>query len=679
MNELKHATSPYLLQHAQNPVHWRQWGDSAFAEARERDVPIFLSVGYSSCHWCHVMAHESFEDAAIAGVLNENFVNIKVDREERPDVDAVYMQAVTALTGHGGWPMSAFLTPDGKPFFAGTYWPPEPRHGMPGFRQVIDAVAEAWRERRDQAMASADKIATTLAAHASGQSESDLDLGVADDAARLIVEQAWDRQHGGFGRAPKFPQAMTIEWLLHHHARTGDTTARDAAVQALHAMAAGGIHDQLAGGFARYSTDATWLVPHFEKMLYDNALLLAAYAAGASATGDQALADVAASIVHYLDTELATADGVLIAATDADSEGVEGRYFVWDDAEFREVVAAAGADPDTFAAWFGVAPGGNWEGTNILHTPRCLNEFVADQGLDPDEFAGELPQVRAALLAQRAGRVPPGADDKILTDWNALAVRSLVIAGRLLDEPAWIARAVEVADTVHSLVQVDGRLHHSFKDGHVGAPGFLEDHAYLALADLELFSATGDERWFARGLALAEAVHERFHDEATGDWYQTAVDAEPLFTRPKQTWDNATPSGSSVMAEVCLLLADLTGEHRWRERAEAAIAVHQEAARTMPTGYGWLLRNIEALAAGRRQVAIVGQQGPDRHALERMVYADLRPGTTTVVAPADHTEAVPLLAGRFERDGRSAAYVCHDLVCASPVTAPGELQDLLDA
>jgi uncharacterized protein len=680
MNRLKDETSPYLQQHADNPVAWFPWGPEAFEEANRRGVPVFLSVGYSSCHWCHVMAHESFEDDEVAALLNTRFVNVKVDREERPDVDAVYMQAVTAMTGRGGWPMSVFLTPDARPFYAGTYWPREPRHGMPSFPQVAAAVSDAWTQRRGEVLESATSITDTLAGQREAEPADAVDVTVADDAARAVLERAWDRQLGGFGRAPKFPQAMTIEWLLHRHARIGDPDALAASVQALDAMARGGIHDQLAGGFARYSTDARWLVPHFEKMLYDNALLLPAYATAAALTGGPDLARVARSTADYLLGELRTEGGAFVAATDADSEGVEGRSFVWSHDEVVEVVRSVEADPDVWTAFLGVTPGGNWEGTNVLHEPVARDTFATGRGLDPAGFEDAWERVRLALLERRAGRVPPGVDDKVLTSWNALAIRGLVRAGTLLDEPAWVAAGASAATFLHEhLVDGAGDLHHVWHRGRLGVRAFLEDLATLALADLELFGATGETPWFERALVLAEEADARFRDEVDGGWYQTAHDAEALYTRPKETWDNATPAGTSVMIEVCLTLAGLTGEHRWHDRAQVGIRLLQEGARRMPTGYGWLLRQLEALAAGPREVAVIGTPGPAREALARVAVDRPRPGTVTVVAAPDPDGSVPLLRDRGEVDGAPAAYVCRELTCERPVTDPAELRRSLGA
>ena len=676
-NRLASQTSPYLQQHEDNPVDWFPWGPEAFEEARRREVPIFLSVGYSACHWCHVMAHESFEDEDIAAFLNERFVNVKVDREERPDVDAVYMKAVQSMTGRGGWPMSVFLTPDGEPYYAGTYWPKEPRHGMPSFPQVATATSEAWRDRRDEVVESASSIATALAGHRESEAADALDLTVPDAAVQVVLERAWDRELGGFGRAPKFPQAMTIEWLIARHVRTGEAEPLEAAVHALDAMARGGIHDHLAGGFARYATDAAWLVPHFEKMLYDNALLLPAYAAAAVVADDDELRRVVRSTAAYLLAELRTDDGLFVAATDADSEGVEGRYFVWPYDELVAVLSDLEVDAQRWTAFLGAVPGGNWEGVNILHEPVPRARFAAAAGLDRAAFDAEWERVRTGLLAHRAQRVPPGTDDKVLTDWNAMAVRGLVRAGLLLDEPDWVMAGARTASTLHELHVVDGQLHHTSKGGRVSVPGFLDDHALLALADLELFQATGDPVWFDRAVELATTAHERFHDPDDGGWFQTAHDGESLYLRPKETWDNATPAGTSVMVEVCLALAGLTGDLSWRDLAEQGVRLFQEGARTMATGYGWLLRQYEALAAEPREVAIVGRPGPARDALAAVARARPAPGTIVVVADPDHGERVPLLADRGEVDGRPAAYVCRGLVCDRPVTEPGELDALL--
>jgi len=690
-NRLAASTSPYLRQHADNPVDWREWGEEAFAEARERDVPVFLSVGYSSCHWCHVMAHESFEDEATAAELNALFVNVKVDREERPDVDAIYMKAVQGMTGRGGWPMSVFLTPAGEPFYAGTYFPRDDRHGMPSFLKVVRSVSGAWQERRDEVIASARDIAASIAKSDELDPVDTLDADATTrDAASLVLQRAWDRTHGGFGRAPKFPQAMTITWLLARHDRTGEDPALAAAVQALDHMARGGINDLLAGGFARYSTDERWLVPHFEKMLYDNALLLPAYALAAvrarrdpsstlaaqAASLERVATETAEFLLRAVPFGFTTTGGAFVSAYDADTDGVEGRTYLFTDVELRALAAAAGADPDRIARLLGVSAAGNWHeggpGANVLHEPVARDVFARAEGIEPDVFAVEWARVRTALRDQRDTRPQPGVDDKVLTDWNGLAIRGLVAAGRALGRTAWIEAAARAAEWLHAHAVVGGRLRHT-----AGVDGFLEDHANLALADLELFAATGAHVWFERALALAEEADARFADPG-GGWFQTSIDGEQLIARPKETWDNATPAGTSVMLEVCRRLHALTGEARWWEPAERALRLLADPARRMPTGFGAVLRQLEELAAGGVEVVIVGASGPARDALERAALDAHHPSALVVVTAADHGDRVQLLAHRGEVDGRPAAYVCRDMVCERPVTEADELADLLD-
>jgi uncharacterized protein YyaL (SSP411 family) len=677
-NRLAASTSPYLRQHAENPVDWREWGEEAFAEARERDVPIFLSVGYSSCHWCHVMAHESFEDEGVAAELNARFVNVKVDREERPDVDAIYMKAVQGMTGRGGWPMSVFLTPDAKPFYAGTYFPSEERHGMPSFRRILTAVSDAWQERREEVVESAESITASIASSDVLEAVDVLDAhAVTRDAAALTLTQAWDRVHGGFGRAPKFPQAMTIAWLIARYDRTGDDAVLAAAVQALDEMGRGGINDLLAGGFARYSTDARWLVPHFEKMLYDNALLLPAYALAASRTGDAALARMTEETAEFLLEGFGTDEATFVAAFDADTEGVEGATYVWSSQELRGVIAAAGHDADLFATFLGVSEAGNWEHTNVLHEPTPRDAFARARGIEPDAFERDWRLVRAALRAHRDRRPQPGVDDKVLTDWNGLAIRGLVVAGRALRRVDWIVAAERAASWLHEhAAQPDGaqslRVRHT-----LGVEGFLEDHANLALADLELFAATGTVAHFERALALAVSADARFAD-ADGGWFQTPSDGEQLIARTKESWDNATPAGTSVMLEVCRRLYALTGDARWWDAAERALRLVAEPARRMPTGFGAVLRQLEELAAGTLEVVIVGEPGEERDALERAALEAHHPAALVIVTGPDHGDRVPLLAHRRGVEGRPAAYVCRDMVCERPVTDTAELGQLLD-
>ena len=687
MNRLKNASSPYLQQHADNPVDWWEWEPGAFDEARQRDVPVFLSVGYSSCHWCHVMAHESFEDDEVAALLNDRFVSVKVDREERPDVDSVYMGAVQAMTGRGGWPMSVFLTPDGTPFYGGTYWPKQSRYNMPGFVDVLRAVDTAWREQREQVLSSGEQLTQHLIrVNELGQGAEQVDPATAERAAALTV-QMWDRDLGGFGQAPKFPQAMTIDFLLAHHLRTGDEEALEAAVHSLDAMAAGGIYDHVAGGFARYSTDAQWLVPHFEKMLYDNALLLRAYthAAQTSVAEQRRLrfARVARETADYLLREMQHPAGGFFSATDADSEGVEGKFFTWSAAEFDEVIVAAGEDPARFRAFYGVDEAGNFADPHHPDLPRTsiLHEPVLRDETD-GSFAEQLRRVRAALYERREQRVHPGLDDKVLTSWNALAIGVLAEAGVVLDEPRYLAAAQRSAAFLRDTMVVGGRLHHTWKDGHDATiPAFLEDVAYLAQALLVLYEADHDPAWLLWASELAEDADARFAEEVdgtfTGAYFATAHDAEALLTRPKDLWDNAQPAGPSVMVDVHLRLGALTGQPHHHDRAERILALFTPRAEQAPTGYGELLRGLERLLAGPVEVAVVGP--PDDDATASLVAAyrrRWRPGA--VLAVGDEGATVPpLLHDRPRVGGRPAAYVCRDFACERPVTDPADLGALL--
>ncbi|HUH07321.1 MAG TPA: thioredoxin domain-containing protein, partial [Egibacteraceae bacterium] len=655
-----------------NPVDWFEWSEAAFDAARAHDKPIFLSVGYSACHWCHVMAHESFEDPEVAEQLNRDFVSIKVDREERPDIDAVYMAAVQALTGHGGWPMSVFLTPEGVPFFGGTYWPKEPRHGMPGFPQVLEAVRSAWRNQRADVVESGKRLAEQLRASQEVASEAaPVDESVAATAAEGCV-RLWDVRLGGFGPAPKFPHAMTIDFLLAHHLRTDEERALRAAAHTLDAMSRGGIYDHVGGGFARYSVDERWLVPHFEKMLYDNALLLRAYTHGWQVTGDERFRRVAAETADYLLAEMRHPGGGFYSATDADSEGVEGKFFVWSKAEFAEVVASAGEDPADWEAFFGVSEGGNFEGANILHEAGGREES------DP-AFSKRLAAVRSALYERRRHRVPPGLDDKILTSWNALAIGALAEAGAALGAQRYVEAARTSAEFLAAELVVDGQLRHAWKDGHGARVGaFLEDVSYLAQALLVLAESDPDDRWISWAVQLATDAEARFADGDTDAYFTTAHDAEALVSRPVELWDNATPAGSSVMADVHLRLAGLTGDQAHARNAERTLARFAQRAVQAPTGYGELLRAMERLLAGPREVAIVGDPGEDRTKSLIEVYREAwRPGSVLAVGEPDGAAAVPLLSGRGRVEGRPAAYVCRLFACERPVTEPEDLRALL--
>jgi uncharacterized protein YyaL (SSP411 family) len=648
-NRLAHETSPYLLQHADNPVDWYPWGDEALTRAREEDKPILVSIGYSACHWCHVMERESFEDPETAALMNESFVCVKVDREERPDVDAIYMDAVQAMTGHGGWPLNAFLTPDGVPFYAGTYYPPQPRHGLPSWRQLLAGVAQAWREQRSEITEQSQRIVSRLQGAATLEApEEEIDpAGL--DAAVAALRGGYDWAHGGFSqRAPKFPAASAIEYLL----RRGE---REMALHTLRAMASGGMYDQVGGGFARYSVDAYWVVPHFEKMLYDNALLARAYLHGWQVSGEPFFRRVTEETLDFMLRELRQPEGGFASALDADSEGVEGKFYVWTLDELRE---AAGDLADAAIAHLGATERGNFEGANVLVRAT------------PDPEA--LPEIKRRLHEARERRVRPGLDDKRVTSWNALAISALADAGAVLDRPDYRDAAVAAAEfLLRDLRDGDGRLLRSYNRGRAQIAAYLEDHAFLLEALLTLYEATFDARWFAEARALAETILERFADPERGGFFSTSSDQEALVARRKDLEDAPIPSGASAAAFGLLRLAALSGEHRYEEAALGHLRLLHTLAPRHPVAFGHLLQALDFHLSPVREVALVGD---DRAALERVVRERFRPHLVLAAGEGD----VPLLEGRAPVDGRAAAYVCERFACRAPVTAPEELRALLD-
>ncbi|MFF9895496.1 thioredoxin domain-containing protein [Streptomyces longispororuber] len=670
-NRLAHETSPYLLQHAENPVDWWPWSADAFAAARERGVPVLLSVGYSSCHWCHVMAHESFEDGTTAALMNEHFVNVKVDREERPDVDAVYMEAVQAATGHGGWPMTVFLTPDAEPFYFGTYFPPEPRHGMPSFRQVLDGVRRAWEDRRAEVDEVAGKIVKDLA-------ERQLAFGDAgrpaeEDLAKALLglTRDYDATHGGFGGAPKFPPSMVLEFLLRHHARTGAEGALQMAADTCERMARGGIYDQLGGGFARYSVDRHWTVPHFEKMLYDNALLCRVYAHLWRATGSELARRIALETADFMVRELRTAEGGFASALDADSEDAAGRltegaYYVWTPEQLREVLGEQ--DAELAAAYFGVTEEGTFEeGASVLQLPQA-DGVVAD--------AERVASLRERLLAARARRPAPGRDDKVVAAWNGLAVAALAETGAYFDRPDLVAAAVGAGDLLVRVHMDDrARLTRTSKDGRAGAnAGVLEDYADVAEGFLALASVTGEGVWLEFAGLLLDHVLVQFTDDETGALYDTAADGERLIRRPQDPTDNAAPSGWTAAAGALLTYAAHTGAEPHRRAAERALGVVKALAPRAPRFIGHGLAVAEAALDGPREVAVVGAvDGP----MHRVALLGTAPGAAVAAGPADGE--LPLLADRTAVDGRETAYVCRGFVCDRPTTDPAELAETVGA
>jgi uncharacterized protein len=675
-NRLAQETSPYLLQHSHNPVDWYPWGPEALERARREDRPILLSIGYAACHWCHVMERESFEDQETADLMNRNFVSVKVDREERPDLDGIYMEAVQAMSGHGGWPMTVFLTPEGEPFFAGTYFPPDDRHGMPGFGRVLLAIADAWRERRGDARLQAHRVTEALRqSEAITPSAEPLSESVLRDAFSGL-ERAFDAEWGGFGGAPKFPQPMTLEFLLRCHVR-GYPGALEMTERTLVRMASGGMYDQVGGGFHRYSVDARWHVPHFEKMLYDNAQLARLYARAWLLTGDARYGQVARETLDYLLRELLHPDGGFFSSQDADSEGVEGKFFVW---SYGELVEVAG---EGVAGYFGAVPDGNWEGTNVLWRPLPSDLVAAEAGMAMEDLEPQVAEARRRLFELRRNRTPPATDDKILAAWNGLAISALAEAGRAFDEPRYIDAAVAAADFVLTRLRANGRVLRSWRDGTAGRSGYLDDHALMADACLTLYETTFDLRWFREARALAEAMVTLFHDPERGGFFQTGSDAEALVVRPRELFDNAVPSGNSAAAEVLQRLALLTGSAEFERAGVSALRLVRDLMTRAPTGFGHALSALDRYVSAGREVAIVGDPAAaDTRRLVAEVWGRFHPNRVLAVAGPEDEAAraeVPLLADRPPVDGKATAYVCERFVCQRPVTEPHELAAALDA
>jgi len=654
-NRLANATSPYLLQHAENPVDWWEWSDEAFEVARQRNVPVLLSVGYAACHWCHVMAHESFEDEATAAYLNDHYVSIKVDREERPDVDAVYMQATVAMTGQGGWPMTCVLDHEGSPFFAGTYFPDQPRHGQPSFRQLLEAIDDAWVNRSGEVAAASDRIRDALgrAVELSGGATFDTP---ALDAAVTTLAREFDADWGGFGNAPKFPPSMVLDFLLRH----GGESATQMAGRTLAAMAAGGIHDQLAGGFARYGVDRAWVVPHFEKMLYDNAQLLSVYARWAAQHDDVQAAQVARGVAGFMVAELGTTEGAFASALDADSEGEEGTFYVWTPAQLTDVL---GPDDGSWAAKLCAVTGnGTFEkGTSTLQ--------LQAQPDDPERWES----VRSRLLEARARRERPARDDKVVAAWNGLAISGLVDAGTLLDAPDLVDAAVRCGEFLAATHVQEGRLLRVSRHGKAGShAGVLEDYGCVATGFTALACATGDGVWLERAGQLLDTALDHFAAE-DGGFHDTADDAQSLLVRPRDPSDNASPSGHSAVLHALLSYAALTGSGRHRDAAERALLISRRIADSSPRFAGWSLAAAQTALDGPVEVAVVGPAGEERDALEHAARQHAPLGSV-VVAAEPGASSIPLMADRDLVDGRAAAYVCRNLVCQRPVTS---VEDLL--
>ena len=674
-NKLAGETSPYLLQHRDNPVEWYPWGEEALGRARSEDRPILLSIGYAACHWCHVMAHESFEDEETARLMNELFINIKVDREERPDLDSVYMQAVQALTGHGGWPMTVFLTPEGVPFYGGTYYPPTDRQGMPSFGRVLKSVADAYTNRRDAIASTSEQLKKIYDAAGTFAPSKGLITAHTLDLAYRGLAQQYDIRNGGFGGAPKFPPTMSLDFLLRYWKRTGTVYALEMVAESFRKMARGGLYDQIGGGFHRYTVDAIWLVPHFEKMLYDNALLVRLGAYLWQATRDNEVRRVTTATIEWLAREMTSPAGGFYSSLDADSEGHEGKFYVWQEDELDSLL---GEDAPLVKAHFGVTPHGNFEGKNIPHVATDPAATASRNGLTVDELERKVEAAKRILYAERAKRVWPGRDDKILASWNGLMLRGVATAARIFGDPEHTRLAVANGEFLFREMVRDSRVMRSHKDGVTRIPGFLEDHASVALGFVALYELTFDSSWIERASAVAQSMRQWFQDEATGAFFDTARDAEQLITRPRDVSDNAMPSGTSLAVELLLHLGDLTADEEMRRNAISALESSATAITKYPSAFGHLLGAADMAVHGAVEVAIVGDQSEIGFSLlEREVAAHYVP-SLVLAGGGPARDPVAFLAGKTERDGMATAYVCHASACDEPVTDVAALAEQLE-
>ena len=681
-NRLAKETSPYLLQHKDNPVDWFPWGEEAFEKARAEDKPIFLSIGYSACHWCHVMEHESFEDEATAKLMNAEFVSIKVDREERPDVDSIYMAAVQAMTGSGGWPMSIFMTNDARPFFAGTYFPPEPRSGMPSFTQLLESLSEAYRSRRDEVIDSSSRIVAQLVASNQAQfNETPLDRRLIERDMSDVLGR-FDPENGGFGGAPKFPQPMVYEYLLRVWSATGDDAILDMVSTTLTRMAKGGMYDQIGGGFHRYSVDPIWLVPHFEKMLYDNALLVPLYLHAYQATGDEFFKSVAVDVLDYVRREMLHPQGGFYSAQDADSEGVEGKFFVWEASEFANVLGEEVGAPA--AAYWSATSDGNFEGKNILWVPRDDSEVADELGMSVCELLGVIRKAREKLFEAREQRVKPGLDDKVLTSWNALMQRAFALAGAVFERPDYVEIAVNNASFLIENVRHGDRILRTWKDSADGGKahlnGYLEDYSFQVESLISLYEATFDDQWLIEARTIANRMIDLFWDGDAGVFHDTGTDHEELLVRPRDIFDNATPSGGSVAATVLLKLALIFDDDEYRELALRSLGSVRDLMEQAPLGLPNWLAAVDFHTGRPKEVVVIGAlSSAETRSLLRTAHAEYMPNLVLAGAPGQVEHPIsPLLESRALVDGEPAAYVCENYVCQLPVTEPEALAELLD-
>ncbi len=678
-NHLAQETSPYLLQHADNPVAWHPWGHEALKLAQDQDKPILLSIGYAACHWCHVMAHESFADEETAVYMNKYFINIKVDREERPDLDSIYMSAVVSMTGQGGWPMTVFLTPDGRPFYGGTYFPATPRYNMPSFQQVLASVNRAWHEQRADIDENATQLTNSLIRVFNQGSEGDaLEESLFENAIAGLT-RAFDQDLGGFGHAPKFPPSMTLEFLLRVGSRLDDADAGYMLEHTLKMMAQGGLYDQLGGGFARYATDSKWLVPHFEKMLYDNALLARVYLHAYQVTGDSFYRRIAVETLDFMWREMRHKDGGFYSSYDADSAGEEGKFYVWQPEEIRQVL---GEDAELFMLYYDVTERGNWEGQSILNTPRAPEEVANLLNMNLDEFKARLATSRQKLYDVRSQRVWPGLDDKVLTAWNGLALAAFAEAARLLSRPDYIRTAQENAEFLYQNMRTEtasgtGRLLRTWKAGTKAKyNAYLEDYAYLADGLLALYQTDFNEKWFVWAQELADMMLAHFKDPSGIGFFDTSDDHETLIQRPKEMQDNAMPSGNAMAAQVLLKLSLYTGNGRYWDAAEEAVSGMVSRMSHFPTAFAHWLCAADFILSEPQELAIAGQFGKTgTMAMLEMAHNRYRPSLVTAVGLSG--DVVPLLADRPQIEGQATAYICRRFICQQPITNPHELDQQL--
>ncbi|MEE3004816.1 MAG: thioredoxin domain-containing protein [Chloroflexota bacterium] len=676
-NRLASETSPYLLQHANNPVDWYPWGEEALQRSKDEDKPILLSIGYSACHWCHVMERESFEDEATALLMNEHFISIKVDREERPDLDAVYMEAVQMLTGSGGWPMTVFLTPEGKPFYGGTYFPPVDRFNMPGFPRLLQSVARSYHDSRSEIDRVTNQI-TEQMGRTGQMPKGDTPATVETfHQAYTVLATNFDYQNGGHGTAPKFPQAMNLEVLLRYYRHGYNDRALEMVDLTLEKMARGGIYDQIAGGFARYSTDAYWLVPHFEKMLYDNALLSRLYLHGHQATGRGMYRRIAEETLDYILREMTGPGGGFYSATDADSEGEEGKFFVWTPAEIESVL---GAEAEIFSGFFGVTQAGNFEGKNILNIKQKASDYARQQGLALEKLVDVVQRGKKALLAEREKRVHPLLDDKVLASWNGMMLRSFAEAGAALERQDYLDAAIKNADFLLGTMRPDGRLLRTYRAGQAKLPGFLEDFSFVADGLLALYEATFNQKWLTASVDLADRMIQLFWDDGVGGFYDTGADHDQLVVRPRDVLDNAQPCGGSVATDLLLKLAVITGNEEYRVKAATPLGTLKELMGRAPAGTGHWLAALDFHVSTPKELVIIGPRSDAATvALLQTINGKFHPNRVLVGADEQGEHKLPLLESRGMIDGKPTAYVCENYACQLPVTTPEELAAQLES